>query len=545
MIWRRTDRRGRFRIKVRPGSHAVAVSHPWCTGPEVCRVSVDAGSTCALPFPLRLRRGEAWVQGEIRDGEGRPVHGLLGLLPPLQDPRLNATSVRLAPILSGRYRIAVPPGTYFFFPWAKGWFLPGRWVDVGPGTRIQDAVLLPEPVKAGRATLRWLRARAVNLDPAEPGSLEPLAGALRPGTVLALGEMTHGSDEFRQLLHRVVQQWAARGETGAIALEMPIANGFPVDAYVQGRGPEPREALPLAYRTGEIREFLRWLRRFNEGRGPRSRFRIHGIDMADPGSAYRHAAAFYRRHDPDAAAILHKDLADLGGAGELTFPGDAARARRWRAALERLRRRLDAPGSPPAANPRTLADQHRVLVALEQFIPLALDRTQGSRAREQAMAENVRWVLGEDGPGGRVLLFAHGGHVARTLRDPMGWPTLGWHLGKELGEAYIPVGLTFHRGGFLALESSRAHPAWLPFEVGPEARATLNEALASLHRPCLLLDLRTAPADPWLRSPQGLRSIPLDFDPAAPELYLLPAFAKEEWDALLQLERITPSTPWP
>ncbi len=541
VAWQRTDRRGRFRFSLPPGPHGLSVSHPAFIGANVSRFSVDPGSTYTLPFPLQLQGGGSPLRGEIRDLGGHPLDGILGLVPPLGGPLLTAASVRLVRIRDGRYEVAVAPGTYFFLPWAKGLMHPGEWLEAGRVPQDRNAVLVPEPSPAPRKTVGWLQAQAVPLETGDPGRLD---GLLRSGAVLGLGEATHGSREFRQIVHEVIQCLGGRGEPRAIALELSPSDGFTLDAFIQGEESESVQALPLAYRTGEIRDLLQWLRRFNGPRPRDSRFRIYGIDPADPGPAYRWALTFFRRHDPRTASHFQRVLGDLGSAREAGFPGDQARADRWRAALELLQRRLDA--LTTALDSRSLERQRRSLVALGQFIPLAVDLTGGSRARELAMAENVRWVLRQEGVRGRVLVFAHCGHVARSLRNSMGWPTMGWHLAQELGADYVPVAMTFRRGGFMALEAGREDPAWVPFEVGPDPRATLDEALGSTGLPRLLLDLR--PGRPqgetrrWLDSPQGVRFIPLCFDPSRP--HALAINAPEELDALIFLERIHPSQPW-
>ncbi|NTV74267.1 MAG: hypothetical protein HGA66_08670, partial [Holophaga sp.] len=366
VAWHRTDRRGLFRFPLPPGPHGLSVSHPSFIGVNVSRLSVDPGSTYTLPFPLRLQGGGYPLRGEIRDRWGRPLEGILGLVPPLGGPLRTAASVRLARIRDGRYQVAVAPGTYFFLPWAKGLMHPGEWIEAGRAAQDRNAVLVPEPSPAPPESVRWLQAQAVPLDTGDPGLLD---GLLRSGAVLGLGEVTHGSREFRQIVHEVIQHLGDRGEPRALALELSPSDGFALDAFIQGEGSEP--ALPLAYRTAEIRNLLQWLRRFNGPRQGDSRFRIYGIDPADPGPAYRWALSFFRRHDPGTAPCFQRVLGDLGSARETGFPGDQARADRWRAALDLLHRRLDALAA--TLDSRTLERQRRSLVALGQFIPLAVD----------------------------------------------------------------------------------------------------------------------------------------------------------------------------
>lgn len=45
-------------------------------------------------------------------------------------------------------------------------------------------------------------------------------------------------------------------------------------------------------------------------------------------------------------------------------------------------------------------------------------------ARDAAMADNVRWVLSREGPGGRVLVFAHNQHVKNAPTEGGVWISL-------------------------------------------------------------------------------------------------------------------------
>ncbi|GEM_PF-5469411 len=548
-IWQRTDRRGRFRFSLRPGPHAITASHPTFIGANVGRLAVDPGTTYTLPFPLRLLDGGTPLGGEILRDRGRRVEGVLGLVPQGLDPSLTVASVRLALIRDGRYQVGLAPGTYFFLPWTQGFWHPGAWVEVGPRPCRRDAVLVREPCTAPREARQAVKAHASPMEPVDGAGLAALDALLDGNVVLGLGEATHGASEFQRILHRVAQRVAERGQARAIALEMTVAEAFAVDDFIQGTGSEPFQALPLAYRTREMEDLLRWLRRLNLSRIHGPRFRVHGIDPADPGPAYRWALAFADRHDPCASALLRLNLADLGRARERGYPDDQVRAERWQAALGKLHHRLEATAKSLPGESRAIERQRGCLAALAQFIPLAVDRAWGPGARDLGMADNVLRILRQEGLGGHVLLYAHLGHVARTRRDSLGWPTLGWHLGHTLGSDYAAVGMTFQQGAFMALGSNATPPAWRPFQVGPEPRATLEEALASTGLSGLFLDLHSArlvrKGPRWLQSPQGMRQIPLEFDPACPECSVTVLNACEDLDALIFLERVSPTRPRP
>jgi erythromycin esterase len=176
----------------------------------------------------------------------------------------------------------------------------------------------------------------------------------------------------------------------------------------------------------------------------------------------------------------------------------------------------------------------------------------GTSWRDRCMADNARWILASGGPGTRLVLSAHNGHVSRAgLMQVEGYGTIE-SIGRALttdaktakGEdlSMVVIGTAFARGGFYAYGNGlRA------FEVGaprPESReaAALEAGLA-----LALLDLRAAPASgpvrAWLDEPRPLRFVGGQFDEAWPAQGndVQPSRLSAEFDALFFAAEVTPS----
>src|SRR5262245_5848460 len=69
----------------------------------------------------------------------------------------------------------------------------------------------------------WIRRHAIPLATVEPGStfddLEPLRAMLAKARVVSLGEATHGTREFFQLKHRLIEYCVSRLGFTIIAFE--------------------------------------------------------------------------------------------------------------------------------------------------------------------------------------------------------------------------------------------------------------------------------------------------------------------------------------
>ena len=193
---------------------------------------------------------------------------------------------------------------------------------------------------------------------------------------------------------------------------------------------------------------------------------------------------------------------------------------------------------------------HPAKVSVFGMDPLVATRTpgtglEGRRAREKAMAGQVRTVLRRMPAGSKIVVWVHNDHAAKCL--PEGWAgvePMGWHLREALGTDYLAVGTAFRRGAFLALDPGRHPRAIATFTVPAHRAATLGAALAAVGKPMLFLDLRALPGQgetaAWFRTPQGAWSIGAEFPGAGHQALLDRVAASRAFDLLFFVERIRP-----
>lgn len=121
------------------------------------------------------------------------------------------------------------------------------------------------------------------------------------------------------------------------------------------------------------------------------------------------------------------------------------------------------------------------------------------RARDEAMAENVRWILKTEPPGTRVALWAHNGHVARASR--LGVEPMGEHLARSLNEDYLALGFAFNQAVFQALDWTEATPVGRARTL--RGRPRCARAPRGRLRSHGSADLRAGPAPAARRRPRG------------------------------------------
>jgi erythromycin esterase len=139
------------------------------------------------------------------------------------------------------------------------------------------------------AVVRWIGLRAhplATLDPRAPlTDLRPLAWRAAPATVVGLGGSTRLARELSLVKHRALRVLVEELGFRSLALEADRALGEALDGYVRGGGDSGgsgeldsllADAQPF-WRTEEIADVLRWMRRHNE-RHPTDLLRVVGVD---------------------------------------------------------------------------------------------------------------------------------------------------------------------------------------------------------------------------------------------------------------------------
>ena len=163
--------------------------------------------------------------------------------------------------------------------------------------------------------------------------------------------------------------------------------------------------------------------------------------------------------------------------------------------LNRERTRFEA-----ASSARAFADVSRHARTVVQAE--ALDA--GTGDRDAFMAENALWLLDQAGPGARIALWAHNGHVQRT---PDNFNSMGAVLDRALGTEMLVVGFAFGQGTCTAVSTATGlttHTVPAPIPDSYEA------GFAGTARPRFLLDMRGlspgTPGPDWILGAHSHRS---------------------------------------
>lgn len=421
--------------------------------------------------------------------------------------------------------------------------------------RLADAQTATKNDSVDREFLNWARQ---DLHPiarvgpqAQLSDLEPLRRMIGNASVVSFGEGLHGGAEpleFRNLLFRFLVE--KMGFT-AIAIESGITEGYGVNQYVRG-GPGDLKTVvargvhPAFNKLPQSATLVQWMREYNADPKHSRKIEFYGFIL--PGSdgdskitlAFEDALRYLDGVDSSAAttlrnrtkAILPKLILDrLSDApnqySELSQP---LRDQMTAAIADMISLfKIHEASYTAASSDRAYQLAYRSAVVAGQVdeylrqVPIGWTPKAGPASlggtvavSDRAAADNVEWIKEQQGPDGKILVFAHRDHTATaltTIRIPENNayglppapmvllpPMMGTYLQRRYGVQLVTI------GNLLAQDTSNCKQKRLP-----ATSRSLEALLSTLDTPFFLLDLRTAPRGiaSWLQHPHELYGIEL------------------------------------
>ena len=157
------------------------------------------------------------------------------------------------------------------------------------------AAHLAEERRTQQAVVADLKARSIAITSVEAGrgvdDLQPFKRVLKDVRILGLGEETHGTREFFQLKHRMVEFLVKEMGFRVFAIEASYSACQTINDYVMGRMNDGAKALKSqgfwTWDTEEVLAMMDWMRAYNASVPAERRVQFVGFDIQvnNPGQA--------------------------------------------------------------------------------------------------------------------------------------------------------------------------------------------------------------------------------------------------------------------
>ncbi|HXJ40001.1 MAG TPA: erythromycin esterase family protein [Bryobacteraceae bacterium] len=357
---------------------------------------------------------------------------------------------------------------------------------------------------------------------------------------MALGEATHGTREFFQVKHRLLKFLVEQMDFSVFSIEANMPDAYRLNEFVVNGIGDPVQLIHnmrfWTWETQELLDLVIWMREFN--RSGKGHLMFTGFDMGDPKPAALIVTEFVSKHDANYSDSLREALpptVSIPSRGRIGADFHAA-AFAWDKVAEHLNeRRRTYSDNGVSAEDIEWVIQNATLV--RQFMEMRA----GEFARDDSMAQNVRWVR-KHSQDGKMVIWAHNGHVA-VGGGIVGTESMGTKLRRVFGDQIVAFGFAFNQGSFRAVSPQRRILA--EFRVPPAPAGSLDSVLAATEIPVFLIDLRPAPRSgpvaAWLARPHTSREIGSEYPDYALFDQIYSFDVRRNFDVLVFVAKTTPT----
>jgi erythromycin esterase len=417
--------------------------------------------------------------------------------------------------------------------------------DSSTGPDNEDGPIEEEP--------SWLDSWVMPMDTISPAApdlsdLSPFGDMVGDARMVGLGEAAYGSRELARLKHRLLRHLVEEQGFRTVVLEAPWGAGNAVNQYVlRGEGSAPDRVYRLRHwpaSTSEMVDLVQWMRSFNQGREVSDRVRFAGFDIVGLDAERDSVETYMASVDSMDGVWARMKYSCFWGATKANWP------------IHDETFRESCVDNLSAVRQKLLNERDRYLShTSEEAYQRALHATQiilwrerylwGEEDREHLMTENLKWLLEQQPPEERTVLWAHNGHVT-SHRGPDTSSTVGGMLDHAYGADYLRVAMTFYQGSFLAQDPASGQP--LEMSVGLPLDDSVEAFLGTATMSPYVLDLRalnkspSPEADP-VREERPMRSIRSTFDPANPGAFYRSLSLANEFHLVVFIRSSTGSSP--
>jgi erythromycin esterase len=410
----------------------------------------------------------------------------------------------------------------------------------------------------------WLQQNAIPIRHVEAGNgfadLQPLKQILKDVKIVGLGEATHGTREFFQIKHRLLEFLVTELDFNAFALEASYAACQPINDYIlYGKGDRATALTGQGYVVWDTEEFadmVDWLRAYNEGMPDEKKIRFYGLDQSNNENGRKEVLSYLRRVSPERAAATDS-LFRVLAREEAKWPMrmDSVTENSLLQVLPQLRDLINhlTKNRDHLVSSSSAAEYNHALQYARVMRQWLLANTAALQPpfvdlRSAYMAENLMYLVDQAGSDAKFVVWQHNYHISRE--GPPAAINLGYALRRKYGDGYYALSLEFNQGSFQTrtLLTGNLLGDLKAVTLPPGPVGSLPWYLSRANVGNLMLNLRTPVDEPvveqWLHAPQQVYYSNWVYSERA-EDYLGEMNARRQFDGIMFIDTTTATRPTP
>ena len=295
--------------------------------------------------------------------------------------------------------------------------------------------------------------------------------------LIGIGECTHGTSEFTPMRHRIFKFLSENKEFNTVFIEADYSACLRLNRYINGETDNVNDAifelLYFAWTTEEMRDFVEWMRLFNQN--SENKIQIVGCDMQSISDDLKEIERIlYINNVSDSIPDFFNNL-------KSPYQDTSA-----------IRHALNVWNSFYINKIKGIDPENSILInaTINQFLQHKLYTSNQYNYRDSCMALNILNYLNLN-PNSKGIWMAHNGHVSKTRYDYQAsytYKTSGQFLSEKLGNEYLSIAQTTNYGYFNAWKYIKTKPVFSVCEIKKAKGNSLEKYLSQYNAKILFYD---------------------------------------------------------
>ncbi|WP_044642106.1 erythromycin esterase family protein [Risungbinella massiliensis] len=385
--------------------------------------------------------------------------------------------------------------------------------------------------------------------------LKVLKKYLKDRRIVHLGEMTHGSTEINQSKVRIIRYLHEELDYDVLAFESGLSDTGTVERNLSKL--DAKEAMKNSiYATWHTQDLIELFQYLQEQKQKGDPLHLIGFDINNMSNKFLDGTKdWIAKANPTAKALLEQ--AENGYSDIRKSTTYQEYQQKKSPLLQKYQQLAKIVSQNRAKLAKQYPDQPKAVQILEEtlqlrirmienYIPFEIKESQQDYPtnledltffkRDRMMAENLTIIADKIYPHEKVIVWGHNYHVRKdNTKMTKDWvqvqgPNMGTYLPTHLKNQSYVLGIYAYSGASLEPSDNKTI---IPVAIPPSD--SIESIFKSVHHPHLFLDLSKAPKNKrtsWMYSSQSASHFGSTFELMK---------AKEQYDGIIWLEKITPS----
>lgn len=338
--------------------------------------------------------------------------------------------------------------------------------------------------------------------------LQPLKAILKDVKYVGLGEATHGTREFFQMKHRMLEFLVREMGFSVFAIEASYSACQEINDYIINGEGEAKSCLKglnyWIWNTEEVLEMIEWMKTYNQSVSNDYKIKFTGFDIVYDYNGIDKVKSYLAKVDTIRLQMIKPHLDSIYNSNDFPVRENSLSYLRDFLSFFTMSKGIYVRKSSDVEYEMILNYLQRIV----QFADVVLIKDNDSRKgecdwRDYYMASNFLDIASHEKSTTKFVIWAHNSHVSKNPQQfcNYGISPMGSYLREIFTDKYYSLGIIFNKGCFRAyeLDSLGKYSEIKDFIVSPAKNRSFEWYFSQANQQVCILDFKIASLNSCLK----------------------------------------------